>query len=106
MTEVFNRGQNMCHLEFDPSVIGVKPIGAEESIVHNLLLLHEASLKDLVEMTGLTEKQVLSEIKILRKEFGVRGDKRNGYKLSSNPLERVAMSHRDNELSEGRAIRK
>ena len=98
--------QNMCHLEFDPSVVGVKPISPQEQVCHDLLILQDASLSDLVRLTGLTPEQVLTEIKTLRKDYGVRGNKRTGYLLSSDPLERVSMSRHIEELSEARAIRR
>lgn len=48
---------NMCHLEFDPSVVGSKAITAEEKVAHGLLLLRDASLGDLTILTGLTPEK-------------------------------------------------
>ena len=97
--------QNMCGLEFDPRVVRVRPSGAEERVAINLIMLHGVSLNDLVRVTGLTDEQVLSEIKTLRKDYDVRGNKRTGYKLSPDPLKRAALNDHIEELSESRVVR-
>ena len=104
MSERINK--NMCHLEFDPSVVDVKPSSPQEKTARDLLILHHASLDDLVRSTGLTPEQVLTEVKSLRSEYDIRGNKRIGYRLSPDPLKRVALRRHIEELSEARVVRR
>jgi len=106
MSDERDRNQNMCHLEFDPGVVGVKPATSLEKVALGLLILQDASLDDLVNSSGLTSNQVLKQIKTLRRDYGVSGNKRTGYELSADPMERVSMCALVEKLSEERTVRR
>lgn len=69
--------------------------GAEERILYLLLALGEenASLEEARRATGLSEEQVLEGIRPLRR-LGLRGNKRHGYSVPSNPEKRLFLSRR------------
>ena len=102
MSEHLNEG---CHLQWEPSVAGNKP-SPQEKVILFLLLAKEISLDDLARATRLSREQILGEIKTLRKEYGVRGNKRIGYSLSNEPLERLSMSRHLSDLEDIRSGRK
>ena len=61
------------------------------AIANNMLMLQTASLQNLVQLTHLPEAAVLEEIKELRRDFGLKGNKRIGYTLSPEAEDRVGM---------------
>ena len=94
---------------FDPTVAQVLPRGNRENVAHHLLMLGargDVSLADLVRNTCLPPIAILSELKDLKRKFGVAGSKKLGYRLSEDPEQRLAMSVEIGELGEARVVRK
>jgi hypothetical protein len=94
-----------CPLEQDSCVSPNKP-SSEERVIMGLILLKTPSLEDLVIITDLKPEQVLKEIKNLRKEYGVRGNKRIGYSMGKEPLKCLSMSRHLSDLEEARFAKK
>ena len=91
--EFWRDGQQMCALANMPeSHANSRPMQPLVKVAYNLMLMQEASLSDLARITILPQEDVLSQISTLRREFGIRGNRVSGYKLSKDLEKRVALS--------------
>ncbi len=81
------------------------PMSNTEMIAYYMIRCREISFPELSRMTELPDEEILDSVKTLRKQFDLQGNKKNGYKVSEDMDERIAMGDWITEQMENRVIK-
>jgi len=76
----------------EPNSTYMKPGSNTEEVAYMLLVLKNASVADLTRLTGFNEEEIIESVKPLRKNFGLKGNKKTGYSVSDDIEVRVDMN--------------